>query len=279
MPEALNPHSSEDEKKEDLLEGYEIGRLRERTIEEIENFDINKPGLVVHGSGLYSLESIIKNGLGQGNRWDIEVDFHVVGAKVSLVRKDFWEKNKVVKIGFGDNDVLYGHPFPDSTYALPLYLVSDVFEKMYPEVIEVIIAGTSGTPQSSPWEHIAVPRKGLGVKNEYDLGKYDDTQMGSYRDSRGFMAFVSRGASFFVKMPKENNEGEMLIKKLLSPKSINGIVIAKKWTKKIGTEEKVMDQEAILEEVVEIQNRLLPKEEQIPCYSTDGKCLYNPLKI
>lgn len=252
------------------IDAYEAKRLRERTAEEIENFDINQPGLAVHGTFPRSLESIIKNGLGRRSDknegddvHDLEVDLHVIGGKTFTI-----DTRKETQAGFGPDETVFNKE--DETYRAPLYLVSDIFKNLYPEVIEEVLKGTSGRPMTSNYEHIAIAPKGERPNSAY--GKRGELP---YEDiPRGFVVFPSGNTSFFVEFPKENDEAELLARKLLAFQSFNGIVIPEEC-KILGFTIKQAD---TLKKVIKMQNKLLPKEEQAPCYSTDGKCIYNPLE-
>ena len=260
------------------IDAYEAKRLRERTVEEIENFDINNPGLVVHGTYTHKLEGIIKAGLGReksdnpedATAHDLEVDLHVVGAKtIVLGERDL---ARTTQTGFRPGETVFNNE-NGIYYGVSLYLVSDIFKNLYPEVVDEILKSTAGRPITSNYEHIAVPTKGEEPRNAFRRGGVN--YFHSEHNPRGFAVFPSDSSFFYVKFPEGGDEAELLARKLLSARSFNGIVIPEEC--KILSD-LVIKQEDTLKQIVEIQERLLPREERIPCYSTDGKCIYNPLK-
>ena len=258
------------------IDAYEAKRLRERTIEEIEKFDINREGLVVHGTYHSNLEMIIKKGLGwrRDERYgdddlhNVEVDIHVIGAKI--INEEDNDLNSTTKIGFRDNETVFWKS--NGVYKLPIYLISDIFKNLYPQVIDEILKGTAGRAQFPSYEQIAIPGKAQEPTHAYTRDEMQDFY--EMDNPRGFMVYPSDTSAFFVKLPAENDQAELLARKLLSFQSFNGIVIPEEC-KIAGI---TMKQAEILKQTIEIQDQLLPKEEQMPCYSTDGKCIYNPLK-
>ena len=72
----------------------------------------------------------------------------------------------------------------------------------------------------------------------------------------------------------KHTDADAMAKQLLGHWAFNGIVIPREPR---AVRKELLPEEA-LRLIIEIQNRVLPKGEQIPVYDDAGRCLYNPLK-
>lgn len=241
------------------LEAEEENRLRSRTISQIEAFDINESGLVSHGTKLGNLSSIIKYGLGYDKKGvnkkqaGGELEFQVIGSRLQK------RQNEVGRFGFRKGEELYYYN-GDEGEGKDIYLISDIFRRTWPKQMETIV--DESFPRGSDFGQLSVTLNRARISPHIEGNEEPDYVKKTSMDDS-----------------PEDEPPPIFAKKSLGYWAFNGIVIPKSITSyKNEGEKSQIPQEEILKQVIEIQNKLLRPELQIPIYSSDGKCLYNPLK-
>jgi len=229
------------------LEAEEEDRLRSRTKESIDKFNINEAGLATHGTFVENLPDILNYGLGydetrgKGQR----VCYHVIGSKLKY--EDEKGKIKSGKFGFGENEQLY--TYENQKSFVEIFLVTDAFKRLWPKHVSNIVKRAKA--QDSNTEHIV----------------FNSSETTSLQSSATESMYLDFGS-----------EGQKQKRKIVGASTYNAIVIP--WETRTGTEymSEPKPQEEVLKQVIEMEKQLLPRLEQIPIYSPDGECLYNPLK-
>lgn len=266
-------------------EGYLLlERLKLRSPEAIESFNINEDGLAVHGSDLSNLEGILTKGLGWYRLPDgiekYNVDFNLIG--VPAVDNS----GHNTKIGFGQDRVIFGGQ---------IIFVTDIFKKLWPNLINGVVNLTSGRVTNGVGGEILV-RHGDGDLHE-DLGRIefygiDHADWGKLEnfpepeqllipEFKGEKSYVGKDGKKTYEagefLPDDKEKDKRAYRQLLSCKTINAIVIPDDMREN-RRGDAPPTKEAALEHIINVQNKLLPKNEQIPVYNEQGKCLYNPLE-
>jgi len=290
----FSSHDSEQEPDQRKQEATEVNReqeghlllerLKSRSPEAIESFNINEDGLAVHGSDLSNLESILTKGLGwyclPDGTEKYNADFNLIG--VPAVD----DSGHNTKIGFGQDRVIFGGQ---------IVFVTDIFKKLWPNLVNGVVKLTSGRVTNGIGGEILV-RQGGGDSQE-DLGRVEfygidhadwdgleylpEPEQLLIPDFKGERCYVgedgkkSYQAGEFLWEDKEKDK--RAYHQLLSCKTINAIVIPD-IMRRNRSGDTPPTKEAAIEHIINIQNKLLPKNEQIPVYDEQGKCLYNPLK-
>jgi hypothetical protein len=250
-----------------------IDRIRNRTAETIEGFDINEDGVAIHGTPLVKLEEILENGLGPLTK-SSHVDFNLVGAQA------YNPDGGPSKIGFGSDRERFGKE---------IVLATKIFKELWPnwingivkkgkatngvfeqleidvDVEDLTISVRASTEEKVDWkdlEKLPLPEKKIipeigneerGTNRQGEV-KYGHGRLGSdYADRRS------------------------VARQLLGHWAFDAIVISDQENI-TPVDRSGFSQDEVLAKVIEIQGKIFPKKEHIPVYNESGKCIYNPLK-
>ncbi len=264
-------------------------RLRSRKPEEIESFDINADGLAIHGTEVSLVESILRGGIGyKGKDGSI---FYKNGIWYNLVgHAANRESEEQKKIGFGPNRTRFGKR---------VIFVTDIFKQLWPNEVNAALTCETGwatggeicvkfpkNPEGRGWsDRMAAifERRGPEIdwstyksvppSNRVLIPEFKPEKEEVYDSRRGIKSYRKGG---LISDSLETNR--RAFRQLLSPNTFNAIVVSDDTQQELDGDGKRPTKE-IVEEIIAIQNKLYPKNEHIPIYSEDGKCLYNPLKV
>jgi|GEM_PF-4594788 len=269
-------------------------RLRSRTAEEIEALDINADGLAIHGTPLSQVESVLRGGFGyKGKDGVFKINRGVFYNLVGRPTQD--SDGKKGKIGFGEGRVRYGHR---------VVFVTDIFKQLWPNNVnaELQFANPGGAVNGEllveyidDWgEETGYKGMRIGVdfwtNSQIDWRTYKSVPTSTRVLIPEFKPEEEENydRAGTIKTYRMNHwvskEGEDVAinhrayRQLLSPNALNAIVVSNPDTGEHPDEEGKKPIQEIVDEIVQIQNSLYPKNEHIPIYSEDGQCLYNPLK-
>jgi hypothetical protein len=90
----------------------------------------------------------------------------------------------------------------------------------------------------------------------------------------GWVDTGKKKKTFSMEVPDDTEANERAFRQLLSARALSAIVIPDKTSQSVASD---LTLGQTLEHIINVQNRLLPKDEQLPVYNEQGKCLYNPL--
>ncbi|EKE20915.1 MAG: hypothetical protein ACD_7C00429G0005 [uncultured bacterium] len=183
------------------------------------------------------------------------------------------------RIGFGKNEGLFYYKDGVAYDWDRVYLVSSFFKKLYPNLINAIVKDSA--PVNEVLEQIDIKEKyySPGIFRQPNIEEFSEFDEEYYENDSKYGREYPGGISFSHMSEKES---DLAIKRFLGYWIFDGIVVPYE-ARNAGKDEKglliVYKQEDMLTKVVAIQNEKLPLEEQLPCYSPNGKCIYNPLLL
>jgi hypothetical protein len=307
--EAIKENKNEENSQEGSLL---LERLRLRTPESIESFDINEDGLAIHGSDLSNLESILINGFDHSSKLGIQKENFLISVWYNIIGHPASRDGHQSKIGFGSENFRFGGQ---------IIFVTDIFKKMWPNIMNGMVElppvnsteGVGGEIEVSNIsesgfcdERCSINFLGINRHqcNWVDLEELPEpdsllipefNKEKSYTNSKKYVDFKwvdtdKKKKTFDIEEPYDTEINQKAFRQLLSAKTLNAIVIPDKIPDSrpsktsVGTDrttESIVStpsHEQILKYIISVQNKLFKKNEQIPVYNEQGKCLYNPLK-
>lgn len=263
-------------------------RLRSRTAEEIESFDINADGLAIHGTRLSQVEGVLRGGLGYKGKDDTinpsgGIWYNLVGHPAQSIDGDVKGK-----IGFGPDRLRFGNR---------VVFITDIFKQLWPNEVNANLQ-FANEGDNGVFGEICVSLneddddelkmgieyfhthpidwrtyKSVPISNRILIPEFKPELEEDYNRDGTVKMFAWQG---LTSNSVETNR--RAYRQLLSPNALNAIVVSREGNGGYTDEERHKPVQEIVDEIIAIQDRLYPKNEQIPIYDEDGKCLYNPLK-
>jgi hypothetical protein len=124
--ELLTEKKEESNKEGALL----LERLKMRTPESIESFDVNEEGLAIHGSNLSNLEGILINGFDNSSKLGTQDEPLPIHTWYNVIGHPASDSGRQTKIGFGLENRKFGGE---------IIFVTDIFKKLWPNLIMGIV--------------------------------------------------------------------------------------------------------------------------------------------